>query len=79
MSQKRISTAFLIEIAIDEYDGLTVRESAARQRCSMGTVQNARKHADYAAIYQDVYRKRFDARVSAPAASGEPCTDAGSP
>ena len=63
-NKKRMCGEFLMEVALDDWRGLSLRESAKQQNCSMGTVHNARKHQKYEAIYEDVSRLKMAERVA---------------
>ena len=61
--KKRISSGFLLEIAIDHWEGLSLQASAEKHRVSIGTVHNTRKHPDYPAVYAKVDSHRTAERL----------------
>ena len=61
---KKTSPAFLIEVAIDEFNGVPMAKTAVRLKCSLGTLHKARNLPGYQKVYDEVYERLFDARFA---------------
>ena len=64
-----ITTAFLVDVAIDNYRGMTVAESAANLSRSEAVIEQARQHPNYYNVFnvvlqQEVAKKVGGAEVS---------------
>lgn len=61
-----ISQSFVIEVAIAEFEGLSLANTAKRLQCHIQTVKKARAHKDYETISAEVLRTRLAARLQQP-------------
>ena len=51
---RRLCKGFLLQVALDEWEGKTMDETAERLHCNVQTVRRAKQHSDYEEIGNQV-------------------------
>lgn len=63
-NEKKICADFLIEVALLAHQGSTIKQSAEKLDCNVGTIRKAREHELYERVFETVMKTRIEQRLA---------------